>query len=91
MDYKTLRKRALLCDIVCIIVAAAVLYVGSNYHIAPWIAIVGLIVALAALVLALRYSRQSRQLERAALEQQAGHAQAEKPAEAETGKEGADA
>ncbi len=71
MDYKTLRKRALISDAVCIVIAAAVLYAGSNFQLPPWLPILGLLVALAALIVSLRYSRQYRKLERAALEQRA--------------------
>ena len=74
MDYKTLRKRALISDAVCIVIAAAVLYAGSNFQLPPWLPILGLLVALAALIVSLRYSRQYRKLERAALEQRARQA-----------------
>ncbi len=65
MDYKSLRKRALFTDIVCIAIAGCVLYLGSKSMLPNWALIVGLALALVALTLASMYSFKARKLERA--------------------------
>ncbi len=64
-DYKTLRKRALITDFICIIIAAAVLYCGTNYDVPAWVLFVGLFFALVALIVAIVFSFKARKIERA--------------------------
>lgn len=67
MDYKTLRKKALLTDVVCIVLAGGVLYLGAKSMLPDWVLVVGLVLALCALVMAVRYSFKARKLERTEL------------------------
>ena len=60
MDYKTLRKRALIFDFVAIAVAGAVLYMGQSLQVPGWVLVFGALVSVAALVLALRFSFMAR-------------------------------
>ncbi len=62
MDYKTLRKRALIFDFVAIAVAGAVLYMGQSLQVPGWVLVFGALVSVAALVLALRFSFMARKL-----------------------------
>lgn len=66
IDYKKFRKKALTVDCVCIVIAGAVLYFGSSpkYNLPVWALIAGLVVAVAALVLAIVYGAKARAAER---------------------------
>ena len=65
-DYKKLRKRALVCDIISLVVALTVLFFGSRDELQEWVLIVGLIVAVIFLVAAVVLSIKARKLERKA-------------------------
>ena len=65
-DYKKLRKRALMCDIISLVVALTVLFFGSRDELQEWVLIVGLIVAVIFLVAAVVLSIKARKLERKA-------------------------
>ena len=64
LSYKDLRKRALIFDFVAIAVAAAVLYVGQSFDVPVWVPILGVLVAVAALVMALKFSFAAHKLSR---------------------------
>lgn len=64
MDYKTLRKRALIFDFVAIAVAGAVLYAGQSLLVPGWVLVFGAVVSIAALVIALKFSFAARKLAR---------------------------
>ena len=65
-DYKTLRKRALICDIISLVVALVVLFFGSRDELQEWVLITGLIVAVIFLMAAVVLSIKARKLERKA-------------------------
>ena len=62
LSYKDLRKRALIFDFVAIAVAAAVLYVGQSFDVPVWV--LGVLIAVAALVMALKFSFAAHKLSR---------------------------
>ena len=64
MDYKTLRKRALIFDFVAIAVAGAVLYAGQSLLVPGWVLVFGALISVGALVLALKFSFAARKLAR---------------------------
>ncbi|MCQ2290791.1 MAG: hypothetical protein Q4E41_07210 [Bacteroidales bacterium] len=64
MDYKTLRKRAMIFDFVAIGVAGAVLYSGQSLQVPGWVLVVGALISIAALVMALKFSFAARKLAR---------------------------
>ena len=64
LTYKDLRKRALIFDFVAIAVAAAVLYVGQSFDVPVWVPVLGVVIAVAALVLALKFSFAAHKLSR---------------------------
>lgn len=64
MSYKDLRKRALIFDFVAIAVAGAVLWVGQAYDVPTWVPILGVVIAVAALVMALKFSFAAHKLSR---------------------------
>lgn len=64
MDYKTLRKRAMIFDFVAIAIAGAVLYSGQNLQVPGWVLVVGALISVAALVMALKFSFAARKLAR---------------------------
>lgn len=64
MDYKTLRKRALIFDFVAIAVAGAVLYAGQSLLVPSWVLVFGALISVGALVLALKFSFAARKLAR---------------------------
>lgn len=64
MDYKTLRKRALIFDFVAIAVAGAVLYAGQSLLVPGWVLVFGAVVSIAALVIALKFSFTARKVAR---------------------------
>ena len=65
-DYKKLRKRALVCDIISLVVALVVLFFGSRDELQEWVLIIGLIVAAFFLIVAVVLSIKARKLERKA-------------------------
>ena len=65
-DYKKLRKRALVCDIISLVVALTVLFFGSRDELQEWVLIIGLIVAAFFLIVAVVLSIKARKLERKA-------------------------
>ena len=65
-DYKKMRKRALMCDIISLVVALVVLFFGSRDELQEWVLIVGLIVAVIFLIAAVVLSIKARKLERRA-------------------------
>lgn len=65
-DYKKLRKRALMCDIISLVVALVVLFFGSRDELQEWVLIIGLIVAAFFLIVAVVLSIKARKLERKA-------------------------
>lgn len=64
MDYKTLRKRALIFDFVAIAVAGAVLYAGQGLEVPGWVLVLGAVISVMALVLALKFSFTARKVAR---------------------------
>lgn len=64
MDYKTLRKRALIFDFVAIAVAGAVLYAGQSLLVPGWVLVFGALISVGALVLAFKFSFAARKLAR---------------------------
>ena len=65
-DYKKLRKRALVCDIISLVVALTVLFFGSRDELQEWVLIIGLIEAAFFLIVAVVLSIKARKLERKA-------------------------
>ena len=65
-DYKKMRKRALMCDIISLVVALTVLFFGSRDELQEWVLILGLIVAVIFLIAAVVLSIKARKLERKA-------------------------
>lgn len=65
-DYKKLRKKALVCDIISLLVALTVLFFGSRDELQEWVLIIGLIVAALFLIVAVVLSIKARKLERRA-------------------------
>lgn len=68
MDIKTLRKRSLVIDFVCILVAGVVLFCGTRQLMPEWLMVIGLLVSLAALCFAIYYAHKARKLEQRDLE-----------------------
>lgn len=65
-DYKKLRKHALICDLISLLVAGVVLFFGSRDELQEWVLILGLVVAIIFLVAAVVMSVKARKLERRA-------------------------
>ena len=61
-----MRKRALMCDIISLVVALTVLFFGSRDELQEWVLILGLIVAVIFLIAAVVLSIKARKLERKA-------------------------
>ncbi len=70
MNYKLLRKRALIADFASIGLAGGILYFGSHGQLPEWALIVGLVLALVALIVAIVLSLKARKIERAQFEAQ---------------------
>lgn len=60
MDKKQMRFRSILFDALCLLVCIVVFYIGSNYALPLWALIIGLLAAVASLVLAVYYSIKSQ-------------------------------
>lgn len=65
-DYKKLRKRALVFDLISLLIAGVVLFFGSRDELQEWVLIAGLCAALLTLVIAIYLSLKARKLECAA-------------------------
>ncbi len=72
---KDLRKRAFLADALCIVLAASVLWAGSNLDVPEWLLITGAALAIVALIAAVVYSFKAHSLLKEQFKQRVEQAQ----------------